>query len=260
MRYEEFPADPAIRHLVVNFWTFSTDARDPDRFEHTIVPDGTSTIGFSRPSASTEGVAVFVGPRVTAAKVPIVAGGRYCGIRLQPGAGGAALRLGIHALRDRLGLLSMVSPATAELMVSALSGVDRVSDLIDRLRWVAHAIAREADPVDTIVARAVEVIVDSAGTARVADVARDVGIGERQLQRRFRAAVGLTPKEFSRMRRIRHACLLAVRGDEPGLAGVSAGAGFADQAHLTREFGDVFGWTPRLLLAYLDRIEHGNLS
>ena len=260
MRYEEIPVEPALRHLVVNFWLFAADERDPPRFEHTIVPDGTSAIGFSRPSRFADGVAVFVGPRVTAAKVEVVAGGRYCGIRFQPGAGGSALRLRIDSLRDSHGLLSMVSPDAAVVVVDAMRGADGDGDELDALHRIASSLARDAEPVDAIVAKAVEAIVESDGLARVADVAVGIGVGERTLQRRFRAAVGLTPKEFARMRRIRRACLLALQDRESGLAGVSSDAGFADQAHLTREFGGVFGWSPRLTLAYLERIEHGNIT
>lgn len=260
MRYEEFPADPSIRHLVVNFWIFSTDDRDPERFEHTIVPDGTSTIGLSRHSLTAVPMATFVGPRVTAAKVPVVRDACYCGIRFQPWAGGAALGMRIETLRDRFGPLARVSARAAQLMMESLHDAADDSAMVRSLERVALVLAGEAHPVDAIVAKAVEAIVDSDGSSRIVDVAAQVGVGERTLQRRFRAAVGLTPKEFARMRRIRHACLLALQGSELGLAGVSSDAGFADQAHLTREFGGVFGWSPRLLLAYLERIEHGNIT
>lgn len=260
MRYEEFSADPSVRHLVVNFWIFSTDDRDPERFEHTIVPDGTSTIGLSRHSPAGVPMASFVGPRVTAAKVPVVGGACYCGIRFQPWAGGAALGVRIETLRSRLGPLAMVSAPAAQLMLESLRDATDDAAIVRSLERVARVLAAEAHPVDAIVAKAVAAIVDSDGSARIGDVAAGVGLGERTLQRRFRAAVGLTPKEFARMRRIRHACLLALQGSDLGLAGVSSDAGFADQAHLTREFGGVFGWSPRLLLAYLERIEHANIT
>ena len=54
--------------------------------------------------------------------------------------------------------------------------------------------------------------------------------------------------------------ILALASGESCFTGVSSDAGFADQAHLTREFGGVFGWSPRLTLAYLERIEHGNIT
>jgi AraC-like DNA-binding protein len=261
MRYEEFPVDSAIQHLVVNFWVFSTDEHDPEQFEHTIVPDGTSSIGLSRTtSAAAHPMATFVGPRATAAKVLVTANARYCGIRFQPGAGGVALGLNIAELRDRLGPLALVSPPTAQLMVESLGNAASDEEIVVGLERVAIALAEAASPVDSVVARAVEAIIESDGTARIVDVAAMIGIGERQLQRRFRSAVGLTPKEFARMRRVRRACLLALHGADHGLAGLSTDAGFADQAHLTREFGGVFGWSPRLLIAYLERIEHGNIT
>lgn len=154
----------------------------------------------------------------------------------------------------------MVAPVAARTLVEALRDAGSDDELFAALQKAASFLANDAWPVDPLVARAVETIVASCGSARIGDVAAEVGIGERQLQRRFRAAVGLTPKEFSRMRRIRQACLLALQRDDAALAGVSADAGFADQAHLTREFGDVFGWSPRLMLAYLERIDHGNLA
>jgi AraC-like DNA-binding protein len=58
---------------------------------------------------------------------------------------------------------------------------------------------------------------------------------------------------------MRQACLQAVRSAEPGWADVSAAAGFADQAHLVREFRDVYGWPPRLVHEYLRQIEHAHL-
>lgn len=259
MRYVEYPVDPALRHLFVNFWYFTLDERDPERFEHTIVPDGTASIGYTRPASNVDAIATFVGPRVTAARVQVVAGAKYCGIRLQPGAAGAALGLRVDGLRDRLGPLMFISKRAATLMVDALRVAKEEAEFVSGLDRVARTLACDALEVDALVVKAVDAILDSDGAARIVDVAAAVGIGERQLQRRFRAAVGLTPKEFSRMRRIRHACLLAITDKDHGLAGVSTDAGFADQAHLTREFSGVFGWSPRLLLAYLDRIEHGNI-
>lgn len=263
MRYAEFPVDPAVRHLVVNYWVFTPDERDPERFEHTIVPDGTCTVGYSRFAATGTGMATFLGPRVTAAKVNVVAGGKYCGFRLHPSAGGAALHLPIGSLRDRLGLLATIAPAIAGRMVDEVRDASSDEDTVAGLARVAAELAQNALPVDSVVARAVQAIIETDGAERIVDTASRVGLGERQLQRRFRAAVGLTPKEFARMRRIRHACLLALmghgQGHGQGWAGVSTDAGFADQAHLTREFGDIFGWSPRLLMAYLERIEHASV-
>jgi transcriptional regulator GlxA family with amidase domain len=81
----------------------------------------------------------------------------------------------------------------------------------------------------------------------VPELAAAVGLGERQLRRRFAAAVGYGPKTFARVARFRRALYL-VRAGEP-LAAAAAGAGYADQAHMTREVGALAGRTPGALAA-----------
>ncbi|MGH2687373.1 MAG: DUF6597 domain-containing transcriptional factor, partial [Actinomycetota bacterium] len=79
--------------------------------------------------------------------------------------------------------------------------------------------------------------------ARVEALGDDLGIGERHLRRRFAAAVGYPPKTLQRILRFQRFLTLAraaAGGPRPvdrpgGLAGLAAAAGYADQAHLTRE-------------------------
>jgi hypothetical protein len=67
-------------------------------------------------------------------------------------------------------------------------------------------------------------------------------LGDRQMRRRFSAAVGIGPALFSRIARFQRA--LQVIDCEP-LASVAAGAGYADQSHFTRDFRQFAGCTPR---------------
>jgi AraC-like DNA-binding protein len=74
-----------------------------------------------------------------------------------------------------------------------------------------------------------------------------LGFSERQLQRRFLTAVGYGPKVLQRVLRLRRFLTAAGFGLE-GLAGAALGAGYADQAHLTRECRALTGLTPRQLV------------
>ena len=69
-----------------------------------------------------------------------------------------------------------------------------------------------------------------------------VGLGERHLRRRFAEAVGYGPKTFARVARFR-AALGLVRSGEP-LAAAALAAGYADQAHMTREMTALGGRPP----------------
>ncbi|MGH2718808.1 MAG: helix-turn-helix domain-containing protein, partial [Actinomycetota bacterium] len=82
----------------------------------------------------------------------------------------------------------------------------------------------------------------------VARLAKALYLSERQLRRRFDAAVGYGPKMLQRVLRFRGLLArLAEPGPAPDLARVASDLGYADQAHLTREARELAGQTPMQL-------------
>ncbi|EOM77367.1 transcriptional regulator [Rhodococcus rhodnii LMG 5362] len=78
--------------------------------------------------------------------------------------------------------------------------------------------------------------------ARVGDVAGRVGWSRRTLSSRFTAEFAVTPKTASRLARFARSHRLA-RGEAP-LAEIAVRCGYADQAHLDREWRDLAGVSP----------------
>ncbi|MFD2417310.1 AraC family transcriptional regulator [Amycolatopsis pigmentata] len=103
-------------------------------------------------------------------------------------------------------------------------------------------------------------LIGTAGSARVRDLAREAGWSERHLANRFRAEIGLSPKEALRVVRFdlarRSLQRQAANGDQPLLADLAAACGYYDQAHLAREFRDLAGCPPSRWLAE----EFGNVQ
>lgn len=81
------------------------------------------------------------------------------------------------------------------------------------------------------------------GRVGVAELAAGTGWSTRHLQSRFRDQVGLTPGTARRVLRFGRAAGLVGRGRDP-LAAIAAACGYADQAHLTREFRALAGLPP----------------
>src|SRR6516165_1156270 len=99
---------------------------------------------------------------------------------------------------------------------------------------------------DPEVARAAALLRDPA--TRTEDVADDVGLSVRQLRRRCHAAAGYGPKTLQRVLRFqRFVRMLDAAAPPPDLASAAALAGYADQAHLTRECAALSGLTPAAL-------------
>ena len=84
----------------------------------------------------------------------------------------------------------------------------------------------------------------SAGGARITALAKEIGWSRKHLVNRFRSELGLAPKPVARIMRFHRACRLAHAGEARGWAGVAAESGYADQAHLAREFSTLAGESP----------------
>ena len=99
---------------------------------------------------------------------------------------------------------------------------------------------------DPAVTRAARLLRDP--QARAENVAADVGLSMRQLRRRCHSAVGYGPKTLQRVLRFRRfVSRIDAWPDVLDLAAIAAEAGYADQAHLTRECGKLSGLTPAAL-------------
>ena len=95
-------------------------------------------------------------------------------------------------------------------------------------------------------------LVQTAGRTRVHELADRTGWSRRNLLTRFREQIGLAPKTAARVLRFERAARLLVPqgsdvplpGGPPSIADVAARCGYADQAHLVREFRALAGVTP----------------
>jgi AraC-like DNA-binding protein len=85
------------------------------------------------------------------------------------------------------------------------------------------------------------------GRLRVEGLAGEVGWSRKRLWSRFRAQLGVSPKQAARLVRFDHAAHLLAAGHPPaGVAGIS---GYADQSHLHRDVGAFTGLTPAAVAA-----------
>ncbi len=256
MVYEEYAPAPEARATVSSFWRFELEAFDGDLVEHVVPPDGTASVTVALERGAPPR-AVVVGPRLVALRVPIRRGVRYVGIRCAP-AGGTRALLGVSPgeLRDCVTPLVALSASRAADVATTLSPDADVTTLVRGLQRLASHWLRDAPPPDPVVAAMVGRVLAAGGDLPMAALGENLGVGYRQCLRRFTSAVGLLPKEFARLVRIREVCARAIQPRPPRWADAASDAGFADQAHLSREFRDVFGWPPSLVREYLARIEH----
>ncbi|MDB5101797.1 MAG: helix-turn-helix domain protein [Cyanobacteria bacterium RYN_339] len=106
------------------------------------------------------------------------------------------------------------------------------------------ALARPMPAGDALVLRVVRrVLADHAEDLTVEGLAREVGLGARQLERRFQAEVGLAPRRFLIETRLAAAREMLVTSGL-GLAAIAERTGFKDASRLSRAFSQAMGQAP----------------
>ena len=84
---------------------------------------------------------------------------------------------------------------------------------------------------------------DRRGQVAIGDMTREVGISERQLERRFLEGVGVGPKQFTRLARFLDSCR-QIRKHADSLTRIAHHCGYYDQSHFIRDFKRFSGLTP----------------
>lgn len=133
------------------------------------------------------------------------------------GHAGHALREHLGATRDWAGRFTLVEQFVADRLLHQPSPE------------IAHAYRR---------------LEQQAGNLRITDLAREIGWSRKHFAHRFRAETGLGPKTIARIMRFQRACRLARTGAQRDWAALSGASGYADQAHMVREFTALAGESP----------------
>ncbi len=208
-----------------------------------ILPDGRMDLVWIR------GAGVLVaGPQtrftVRAMPAPLVA----VGVRFHPGVAPGLLRLPAAEFVDGHVPLAAVDSSLAARLEPALDASRTLGWAFDVLnRELLRHVDRLAE-LDAAVSEAATML--SHSSASVAEVSVRVHMSERQLRRRFAERVGYGPKTLQRVLRFQR--LVAILGEpDAALARAALDAGYADQAHLTRECRELSGLTPAELVRWL---------
>ena len=181
--------------------------------------------------------------------------GNQRGVQLHITPAGARALFGMPARE----LVTTVVPLDAVWGTTATELIERVGEAdswdarfaaIDRV--LARAAAGRAEVPTSVrpeTAEAMRRLVTVSGDIDIGSVATDVGWSRRHLSEQFGAEYGVTPKEMARVLRFERSKVLFVRGARRTLAEIAAECGYADQAHMAREWRTLAGASPTQWLA-----------
>ena len=221
MHYSEAAPPPELAHLIKAAWALDCAGGPGDLVRHSATPDGCVEIIHRTRGRSiwqTEQPQAFVAGVITKpATLQFMDGASFVGLRLWPWAWNAIAEVASPAFVDTWLPLEIAAPA-----LRPPSSNDIFST------FPSHRV--EIDDIGTAILR----------SGSVAGLAERTGRSHRWLQRWFARTIGVPPRAYLRLLRFQDA-LQDVQASGSSLADQAAAHGYADQAHMTREFKSLAG-------------------
>jgi AraC-like DNA-binding protein len=250
------------------YWIVRWDLRGQPAYQQTILPHPCVNLAFEASGAGILGVDRRLFSRELTGR------GRAFGVRFRAGCFRPFWQAPVSQLTDRVVPAARLFGSRAEQTRRAIMRADAVSGtggravadravadraiadraIADRAiadgEMTAHAeallssVRPEGDPVAERAADLVARITADPALRRVDELAAVAGLTVRSLQRLFADYVGVSPKWVMRRARLHEAAERADSGELVDWAELAADLGYADQAHLTRDFTATLGVPP----------------
>ncbi len=234
-----FHPPEALAPFVEHFWTTHWDLRGEPAYAQDVLPH--PSVNLVLEPGCSEVVGVMTG-KFTRRLEGL---GRVFCAMFWPGAFSAFYPGPLSELTDRriplAELLPIDTPALErQIFVEARDDAARVDALVRALLQSRPVL----DPAAVQARDIVRTIIEQPDILRVDDIASQVGLRVRTLQRLFARYVGVSPKWVIQRKRLHEAAERLAAPAPPDLAGLAAELGYADQAHFVRDFRNLVGVAP----------------
>ena len=242
LRLDRHKPPDALAPFVDYYWIVRWDLRGQPPYEQTVLPHPNVNLVFEASGAGIFGVDRRLFTRSLSGL------GLGFGIRFSAGGFRPFWQAPISQLTDRVVPAARLFGPRAEKTRQAImaSGTFDADD--GRMTGFAEALLTsvlpERDPLAEQAAALVSRITEDPGLRRVDQLSAESGMTARSLQRLFADYVGVSPKWVMRRARLHEAAERADSGEPVDWAALASDLGYADQAHLTRDFTVTIGVPP----------------
>jgi AraC-like DNA-binding protein len=220
----------------------TTAADDVPGEPYTFVPDAAAKL-VVRTDVRGRRDTMVVGPRTRASYHASDSPASCVRLSLAPGTHRPLLGVPAVDLVGRVVPLDALPAPTARRLAAVL----RDTNPEDLPRRLAELLPEQQPPGAGLLGAGIAALSvgDGHAPAQVRETARRLAVSERQLRNLFAEGVGLSPKHYARIDRVRH---VLARAATTTWAELAADTGYYDQSHMTADFRTLMGVPPRAFL------------
>ncbi|MXN90250.1 helix-turn-helix domain-containing protein [Flavobacterium sp. Sd200] len=267
MQYKVYNPCPALEKQVRYYWSLESNPDDLPHSRERIFPDGCIElifnyrelfIKFENGIASHEQYRTMLyGQLKTFIEVEATGSVGLFSVRFNPAGLQPFINRDVGSLTSReLNITELWGDEGVQLehdMLKCNSNEERVIIIETFLMQKLQTIAFDNSDVEYCV----NALTESEGSITIDLLANQLCIGKRQLERKFNAAVGLSPKMLARIIRFQNTLQLIEKKEFTSFTGVAHDGGFYDQAHFIKDFKEFTGLNPKQYFSEnLEMVKH----
>lgn len=258
MNYLQYEVCEELQPFVRCYWSLDAPAvEEPER--QRIVPDGCMEMIFhygdlyyqytADGKAHLQPRSFVFGQITTPLEIAPAGISGIIAVRFQPDGFFPFSPVPLQAMDDRAVSLTELFGSDG---VSLEENVLQSRDNTDRIQLIETFLVKKLQAevsINRITRSAVEALIESGGQNSIHELASQLQINRRQLERKFSKATGLSPKQYSKVLRLQNAFKLIGQGTFQHLTELALEAGYYDQAHFVKDFREFTGVSPRQFYA-----------
>lgn len=243
-----------LRLFVQYFWQAEFQMDNKKSFTHISTASSCSGLqfyfdgGFSEIRNSSfenfESTAVFHGQTDVAQDFVTKGSAGIFGAKFYPYAIPALFEMPANELTNQMLTLNLLLGRKGIELAESIFLTNNFKERVDiMIRFLTNQI-RLTKPLDERILNAVHFINAQNGNTNTESLTKTVFLSERQLQRKFKEMVGLSPKSYSKIVRFEYAKNCFETNSQP-LTDIAISSGYYDQAHFNQDFKTLSGYNPK---------------
>lgn len=258
MNYQVYAPSPVLRDFIKCFWTLDDKASEAP-VKQRIVPDGCMEMIFHygdlyrqyfEDGSSVLQPKSFVFGQITN-HIEIAPTG-ISGIvaaRFLPGGLMPFLEIPVADLENKpVSMTELFGIKGKDLEESVISAAN-TEERIELIELFLLSLLTDPATIDVITKNCVDMIFQYRGQLGMTELAGKANIHRRNMERKFITAIGMRPKQLSRVVRLQAALKMLEQKKFTSLTALAYHSGYYDQAHFIKDFKEFTGISPKSFFA-----------
>jgi AraC-like DNA-binding protein len=254
MNYQVYTPSPELQPFVKCYWTLD-DESDETLVRQRVVPDGCMEMIFHHGDLYRQyfedGTSVLqprsfiFGQITTYLEIAPTGASGIIAARFLPEGLAPFLAVPVAALEDKAVDMHTLFGEKGKTLETEILRAPDTQQRIQLIESFLLSLLERPQTIDTITKACVEAIIQSQGQLGMIALAGQVQINRRNMERRFASAIGISPKQLSKVVRLQATLRMLEQKKFSNLTSLAYENGYYDQAHFIKDFREFTGMSPK---------------